>query len=661
MKLSLHLLKFAIAAAMTTLPLTGLAQLYTFDYTGDSFTDDAGFEYKVLTDGTVTVADPSFSVSGDVVIPGSVTHEGETYEVSGIADMGFGNAAITGVALPATIKIIGDYAFMGIGASTMELPEGIEIIGNSAFGYSSLSEVTLPQSLRGLDSYAFSGTQLTTLVIPDGVTTLSPYVVDGCYSLTSLTLPAGVKVIPSYCASYMSSLQELIIPEGIEEIGDYAFSGCDGLQTLQLPSTLKKVGISAFEGYSPEELTIPANIESLGQSAFASYSSTPMKKLTIADGETPLENSMSFGIRDVEELYIGRNLAEPIDCGLNSLVKLTTGGSMTRLEGFNVGVPVLAEVNLHEGLEYIGESCFHGSPMLTELTIPSTVTTLGNFALSEMPALETLTFADGETPINFVEVPLTYTYAKTLYIGREITGDKSYFQTIECTNLSLGQYVGTVDPTLFTEATKLAEITAYATEPPMLAEASFPASVYSKATLHTPEGSTRAYCDAEGWSNFRNIAGAVYTVKVSHNEGGTITIDNKADAEITVERNSRPVVNVTISEGYSLVSITFNGESLEPEGESMEVKTYILPEMRDDVDIVAEFSKNDALTAVAGESTSVNVEAQTITVGGCEGEMTVTTIDGTVVYTGAVGTVAVAAPGVYIVRAAGKSVKVAVN
>ena len=251
---------------------------------------------------------------------------------------------------------------------------------------------------------------------------------------------------------------QLVIPEKVEGytvvgILKSAFDRCDQLTSITFPSTVKTIGEYAFYSLTAlTELTIPATIESIGDGAFK-YSG--LKKLTIADGDTPLkmgnggsgyESMFSYQkVASLEEVYIGRPIE--ITSGNKDLFyncnikKVTVGSSVTEIpDGWfhwcsslqqftasdklkrigNKSFQLCKELTSFkaDGLEEIGEdaftqceklstlalspklttigaSAFYGTTALTELTIPASVTSIGEGAF-KYSGLKKLTFADGD-------------------------------------------------------------------------------------------------------------------------------------------------------------------------------------------------------------------------------------------------------------------------
>ena len=136
-----------------------------------------GINYTVLTlpsgreNGTVEVG-PNQDASGNITIPATIVHNGQTY----------------------TVTSIGDRAFKSrYNLASVIIPDSVTSIGNRAFSECySLTSVTIPDGVTSIGDYAFSYcTDLTSVTIPDSVTSIGDYAFVSCTSLTSITF-AGI-------------------------------------------------------------------------------------------------------------------------------------------------------------------------------------------------------------------------------------------------------------------------------------------------------------------------------------------------------------------------------------------------------------------------------------------------------------------------------------
>ena len=69
---------------------------------------------------------------------------------------------------------------------------GVTSIGNFAFSFCNAEEVTIPGTVTSIGNRAFMGTPLTSVVIPEGVKTIGQWVFWCCTSLKSITLPTSL-------------------------------------------------------------------------------------------------------------------------------------------------------------------------------------------------------------------------------------------------------------------------------------------------------------------------------------------------------------------------------------------------------------------------------------------------------------------------------------
>ncbi|MBR4644513.1 MAG: tyrosine-protein phosphatase [Bacteroidaceae bacterium] len=109
------------------------------------FVED-GIKYKMTAEDKVCVvykndskpnsSNPSL-YSGDINIPAQVTHEGVTYNVTGIANYAFRYADITSITLPEGLISIGDEAIYNTRITEITLPNTLTTTGTYAVGYNS--------------------------------------------------------------------------------------------------------------------------------------------------------------------------------------------------------------------------------------------------------------------------------------------------------------------------------------------------------------------------------------------------------------------------------------------------------------------------------------------------------------------------------------------
>jgi len=127
------------------------------------------------------------------------------------------------------------------------------------------------QPVTAISDSAFSNcTSLTGIIIPAGVTSVGNQAFSGCIGLTNITVDADN---PSYASEsgvlYNKTKTNLLqapegisgtvtIPEGVTTISDEAFSGCTGITSITIPADVTEIGSSAFSGCtSLASITLP--------------------------------------------------------------------------------------------------------------------------------------------------------------------------------------------------------------------------------------------------------------------------------------------------------------------------------------------------------------------------------------------------------------------
>ena len=245
---------------------------------------------------------------GEVIIPETIEHEGETYTITKIGDEAFKNNRLaTSVQLPNTITEIGDSAFIYCDAiESINLPSSLTAIGKNAFwGCSAWKEnIDIPEGVTEIPSGAFQGCfSVTGLTIPSTVTTIGNRAFEnlGVYNEASmsLTIPTNVTYIESDAFlragfskvtvsdgrteiltlngafRYCSNLESVEILSGDVAIGSSEFSSCAKLSSVTLADGITSIGSFAFShttnddpSYALSEVVIPASVTSIGSSVF---------------------------------------------------------------------------------------------------------------------------------------------------------------------------------------------------------------------------------------------------------------------------------------------------------------------------------------------------------------------------------------------------------
>lgn len=234
-----------------------------------------GIYYNLSGDeAEVTYRDYSYNAySGDVVIPQSVSYNGQTYRVTSIGFYAFQNCSdLTSITFPEGLTSIDSWAFKGCtGLTTVSLPRTLTDIGNGAFddctnlvsvsydpdGVPHIGQYVLddtawyknqPEGLVyfGKSVYRYKGYNAPTeVVIENGTLSIASGAFHYCPEIKSLIIPNSVKYIGS-SAFFQIGVSSITLPEGITEICDETFDACASLTSITIPNNVKRIGQYAF-------------------------------------------------------------------------------------------------------------------------------------------------------------------------------------------------------------------------------------------------------------------------------------------------------------------------------------------------------------------------------------------------------------------------------
>ena len=332
--------------------------------------DDSGtlvpvFTYTTDDDGNATITGYTGCASA-LVIPSEI--DGHT--VVAIGNRAFENRGeLYSVVIPDTVTRIGYYAFAKTNLQELNLPGGLTYLGEYVLNENTgVTEIEIPKTLEKVgtswDNGPFSGSNIQKAIIQQGMT-----------------------IIPEDLFQKNSTLKYVSIPDSVTEIGNYAFEGCSNLTGIEIPEMVTKIGNAAFSGCkSIESIEIPKAVTSIGGSVFAN---TELESLALPEGLTYLGEYILNGNTGVTEIEIPKTLEKvgtswdngPFS-GSNIQKAIIQQGMTIIPEDLFQKNSTLEYVSIPDSVTEIGNYTFEGCSNLTGIEIPEMVTKIGNAAFS---------------------------------------------------------------------------------------------------------------------------------------------------------------------------------------------------------------------------------------------------------------------------------------
>lgn len=234
-------------------------------------------------------------------------------------------------------------------------------------GYLNGTDINFLREMAGSDSYGNNTPGVLETLDISGCTIVS----GGCSYYKSC------QTYNNHVSDYMfyncKQLVNLMLPENTTDIEDYAFADCDRLSVISIPDSVKSFGVQSFRSdISLLRIPMPSGLISIKDYAFIDCNG--ISEITIPASVTNIGDGIVKGCQNISKI----NVAE----GNNHFVS-EDGVLYTSNYDELLIFPVNYESNCYavkDGTKTIAPYAFVNSKKLNEVTLPSTLTDIGEDA-----------------------------------------------------------------------------------------------------------------------------------------------------------------------------------------------------------------------------------------------------------------------------------------
>ena len=459
-----------------------------------------------------------------------------------------GRSGLTSVTIPNSVTNIGSEAFSGCsGLTSITIPSSVTSIGNGAFsGCSGLTSITIPSSVKNIGSEAFMGCSGLREVNYNATNCTSTFIFENCTSLTTLNIGSNVQNIPIGTFAGCSGLTRITIPSSVKTVGHWAFSGCSGLTNITIPSSVTSIGSGAFANcrgltevnFNATNCTLSPEIEDDDEFGHHEYyypifeDCTSLTTLNIGSNVQYIPNYAFSGCSGLTSITLPSsvtNIGDSAFEGCSGLTEVNYNATNCTSTFIFEKCTSLTTLNIGNNVQNVPDGAFNGCSGLTSITLPSSVTSIGNEAFRNCSGLTKITIGNSVETIGTNAFSDCGELIEVNYNATNCTSPSIFKNCTSLATLNIGSNVQNIPAYAFSGCTNLINIT-------------IPNSVITIGN--------EAFYGTQWYENQPN--GLVYAGKVAYHYKGVMP----ENSEITLVDGTLSITNEAFKECANLASIT---------------------------------------------------------------------------------------------------------
>ncbi len=289
-----------------------------------------------------------------------------------------GCTSLTSFTYSAPINYIGDYCFSGCtGLTSFTLNSQVNYIGDYCFNECS-NLITFSgssnSSLVNLPNYMFQNCiNLQNITLPSSIITYGDYCFSGCTKLSTVQnysslIPSTITYVGSRCFSGCTSILSLSIPSSITALQNYCFDSCSLISGITLNNNIKIIGEGAILNTKISSITIPSSVTEIGKSVFAFCNNLTYIRFNNVN-TLRLCNEIFYGLIGI--FSYGQTLTSPIRMyfgGVNLASNVISGTPAYTISQQNPTNPALTSSYYEYDSSAINHNIYYGTTFLTSYT-----------------------------------------------------------------------------------------------------------------------------------------------------------------------------------------------------------------------------------------------------------------------------------------------------
>jgi hypothetical protein len=452
---------------------------------------------------------------------------------------------------------------------TIKIKSGVTSIGSYAFlDCSRLTSITIPDSVISIADYAFMDCHRLREIY---IKAINPPMLEDSLKISDIVLvyvPHGMKKAYKNTKGWNKSnildirtkkartKSDNIIASGtcgenlnwviigkeekytliISRTGEMEREGCsfvinpsvqwivyrESIKAVEINSGVTSIGENTFYDYSElVSVKIPDSVTFIGKNAFkktAWFNNQPNGLIYINNFLYVYKGKMP----DNTAIYLHAGtvgISSNAFSGCSGLVAITIPDSVTTIGEFAFyHCAGLTSITIPDSVTSIGDNAFYGCSGLTSITIPDSVTSIGDNAFEDCSRLTSITIPNSVTSIGDAAFAgcegLT-----SITIPNSITsiGHSAFSNCEGLTSITIPDSVTSIEKNAFCRCSGLTEMRIKAKKPPLLKYAAF-YMVPDTVSIYVPYGSKAVYEKAKGWNKFNIIEDAAENENTINNQ-----------------------------------------------------------------------------------------------------------------------------------------------